>query len=145
MHRPIAAILFIPFEVRSSYISLQAIKNLKKQNKQLDADIVQIEKNIARLKKEETILTEKLAETNAINKELSGFIRGNTKDLSTLLNQSLQSALKKDREDFLKPMINQHQFPSMDNIRKMVDLLIEEIKLSGAVRLTKSVLVDRTG
>jgi biopolymer transport protein ExbB len=124
---------------------LQAIKNLKKQNKQLDADIVQTEKNIARLKQEEIILTEKLAETNAINKELSGFIRGNTKDLSTLLNQSLQSAFKKDREDFLKPMISQDQFPSMDDIRKMVDLLIEEIKLSGAVRLTKSMLVDRTG
>ncbi|ETR71432.1 MAG: biopolymer transport protein ExbB [Candidatus Magnetoglobus multicellularis str. Araruama] len=42
-------------------------------------------------------------------------------------------------------MIEQSQFPSMNDIRKMAGLLIEEIKLSGAVRLTKSVLVDRSG
>ena len=124
---------------------LKAIKALKKQNKELKTDIQQTEKNIERLKKEEATLTEKLAETNAINKELSGFIRGNTKDLSHLLSQNLQSALKKDREKFLEPMIQQRQFPSMDDIRKMVDLLIEEIQLSGAVRLTPSKLVDRTG
>jgi len=124
---------------------LKAIKELKKQNEKLKADIKNTETNIDRLKKEEITLTKKLEETNAINKELSGFIRGNTKDLSALLSQSLQSALKKDREKFLEPMIKQSQFPSMDDIRKMVDLLLEEIKLSGAVRLKKSVLVDRSG
>ena len=127
---------------------LSAIRNLDKQNKALEVDISGFEKEIIHLKNDEKRLRETLSETEAVNKELSGFIRGTAKDLASLLNQSLQSALKKNRSTFLQPLIhqtNQTCFPSMDDIQQMVKLLFDEIKASGEVRLTKGEIVDRQG
>lgn len=124
---------------------LKAVSDLEIKNAQLEKDSTVLEKNILELKKEEQVLRIKLSETEGVNKELSGFIRGNAKDLKTLLTQSLQSAIKRDREKFLQPMISQTRFPSMDDIHTMTNVLFDEIKSSGEVRLEKGIIVDRNG
>lgn len=127
-------------------------KTLKKEiavlvirNKNLKEDNRQIEKSITLLVEVQTKLKANLAESRAVNTQLSGFIRGNAKEVEQLLVQSLQSALIKDRHTCLAPMINQEKFWSMDDIAKVADLLFEEINTSGQVKLTTADIIDRQG
>ncbi|SMC39531.1 outer membrane transport energization protein ExbB [Desulfocicer vacuolatum DSM 3385] len=122
--------------------AINAIKaknqRLKKANADLLADIEQTKSRADEVR-------ESLAETQAVNRELSGFIRSNAKDLESMLIQSLQSALDLERHTFLAPLINQEKFPSMEDIRHMVSLLFTEIQASGEVKLTRGSIVDRQG
>ncbi|MCG8567920.1 MAG: MotA/TolQ/ExbB proton channel family protein [Desulfobacterales bacterium] len=122
-----------------------ALAALKRENKSFKKEIKGLEKNIkiqnGKREKLETELTESMGET----RELSGFIRSNAKDLENLLNQSLQSALVKDRGAFLPPLINQERFPSMADIRKMADVFFGEIQASGEVRMSRAPIIDRQG
>lgn len=128
---------------RSSLI--KAINDLKDKNAGLEKSIASSETRLSELAKEEEKLRTALLETEAVNKELSGFVKGYAKDLDTLFSQSPQSALASERDAFLKPLITETRFPSMDDIRHMVDALFDEIRLSGAVRRIDSVIVDRSG
>ncbi len=122
-----------------------AIKTMKDNNLILKEKNIKIKENIEQMKEQAVKLREDLSETRAINMELSGFIRSNAKDIETMLLQSLQSALEPDRINFLHPLINQEKFPSMDDIRMMVEVLFNEIRSSGEVKLTRGMIVDRRG
>ncbi|RLB93988.1 MAG: MotA/TolQ/Exb proton channel [Deltaproteobacteria bacterium] len=123
----------------------KTIADLAVRNGTLKKDNMRIEKSITLLREVQAKLKADLAESRAVNTELSGFIRGNAKDLEQLLVQSLQSALIKDRLTCLAPMINQEKFWSMDDITKMADLLFEEINASGQVKFTTANIIDRQG
>lgn len=159
--------------IRSNRTELiNAVEKLKSENSALILDNGAMEKELASLKEEQRSLSEALEQSSAVNRELAGFIRSSAKDLETLLIQSLQSGLpdraavedvsqdaihKRDESDhksavkegsnysFLKPVIAQEKFPSMEDIRKMVSALFQEIQSSGEVRLTKGTIVDRLG
>ncbi len=124
---------------------LAAIKEIKAKNQTLEQDNTAIRTHIEEAMKAADKVKESLIETQAVNRELSGFIRSNAKDLESMLIQSLQSALDPDRHGFLSPLINQEKFPSMEDIRRMVSLLFNEIQASGEVKLTKGIIVDRQG
>ena len=124
---------------------LSAIKATKEKNTALERENSAIQAHIEEKKKEAEQLQSALAETRTVNRELSGFIRSNAKDLESMLIQSLQSALDPDRHTFLAPLINQEKFPSMADIHQMVTLLFSEIQASGEVRLTRGMIVDRHG
>lgn len=166
--------------IRNDRVALvAAVEKLKRKNADLTSDNNELESKVESLKEQEKSLSESLEKSSAINKELAGVLRGNSKDLETLLIQSLQSALVSKssvqgmhssggqeaqgnpymekssgsqvdsvpagRHAFLRPMIDQKRFPSMEDIRKMVSTLFEEIKSSGEVKLTRGVIVDRHG
>ncbi|MBU1196254.1 MAG: MotA/TolQ/ExbB proton channel family protein [Proteobacteria bacterium] len=122
-----------------------AIADLKNRNKDLKIKVKQIEENILGLKEIQAKLKDDLSESHAANREISGFIRGNAKDLQDLLAQSLQSALIKNRETFLEDILHEERFWSMDDIEKMTDSLFEEIKASGQVKFSKTDIIDRQG
>jgi biopolymer transport protein ExbB len=86
-----------------------------------------------------------LSELDAVVRELVGTVRANARDLDVMLSQSQQSALIQNRGDFLKSVVNQTKFPGMDDIRQMVDLLFDEIRRSGEVRIENSTIVNRAG
>ena len=123
----------------------KTIASLAIRNGNLKKDNTQIEKKISLLMEVQAKLTADLAESRAVNTELSGFIRGNAKEVEQLLVQSLQSALIKDRHTCLTPMINPEKFWSMDDITKMADLLFEEINAAGQVKFTTTDIIDRQG
>ncbi|WP_457552826.1 MotA/TolQ/ExbB proton channel family protein [Desulfobacula sp.] len=123
----------------------KTIADLTARNENLKKGNAQIERNITLLREVQAKLKVDLAESRAVNKKLSDFIRGNAKDLDQLLVQSLQSALIKDRHTCLGPMIDQEKFWSMDDITKMADLLFEEINASGQVKFTTTNIIDRQG
>lgn len=124
---------------------LAAIKAMEEGNGKLEKENQEIRIRIESAKTQAQDLQESLRETRAVNRELSGFIRSNAKDLESMLIQSLQSALDPDRHLFLSPLINQEKFPSMEDIRRMTDLLFSEIQASGEVKLTRGTIVDRHG
>ncbi len=124
---------------------LAAIAQIKADNKSLKSQNKLIQKNIKALKVEEIQLQNDLKETKAVNRELSGFVRTNAKDLEGLLLQSMQSALFQDRHKFLGPIILQEKFPSMDDIKTLSDVLFQEISLSGQVTMTQGRIIDRKG
>ena len=124
---------------------LAAIKTIKEENGRLEKENQEIRIRIETAKTQAQDLQESLRETQAVNRELSGFIRSNAKDLESMLIQSLQSALDPDRHLFLSPLINQEKFPSMEDIRRMTALLFSEIQASGEVKLTRGIIVDRHG
>lgn len=169
---------------------IAAVEALKRENKELEQDIESMGSEVERLSEEEIALNQTLEAASAENRELAGLIRGNARDLETLLVQSPQSALQHavsgreenetafsnsfapskvddvvashpdgikeidgggqnqkmtKRHDFLRPMIDQETFPSMEEIRQMASVLFREIQASGEVAFQKGTIVDRQG
>ena len=124
---------------------MRAIADLKNKNKNLKNKNKEIERNIKKLLIVRTKLQDDLAQTRGVTQELSGFIRIDAKELKNLIIESPQSAIVKDRQTFLLPMINQEKFPSMDDVKKMTDTFFNEIKASGEVKITLTDIIDRHG
>lgn len=122
-----------------------AIATLKAENSRLQTANQGLKEEIKVLTDEQTQLQTSLEESRMVNKELAGFVRTGAKDINTLLVQSPQSAFDKDRNTFLGPVINQERFWSMDDIRRMSDILFGEILASGEVSLRQGMVVDRQG
>ncbi len=133
---------FIKSHKNALLAAIKALKlknnNMKKSNIRIRADINEIGKKEAEAKKE-------FEKTLAANKELSGFILDNAKDLNTILNNSFEGALERNQTDYLNPLINQEKFPSMKDIKVMADILFKAIVSSGEVRKTRIMIVDRKG
>jgi biopolymer transport protein ExbB len=137
-------------EIKNDKKTLKAaIADLKNRNRNLKQGNHDLEKSIHKLKETQARLKVDLSESRVVNQELAGFIRINAKDLQSLLAQSLQSALIKDRYQFLDPISgsgeNPEKFPSMDDITRIADTLFEEIKASGEVKITMTDIIDRQG
>ncbi len=124
---------------------LKAVSKLEQQHKIAKEDIDQLTQNLNKLKAKGKQLNEAFMKTDAANKELSGIIRESAKDITTILNQSPQSSQIRDRGKSLGSLINQTRFPSMYDIKGMVELLFEEIQKSGEVKRMRGCMVDRKG
>lgn len=122
-----------------------AIVGLEKQSRETGIRIANLEKQIlaAQAKKEKFV--DELSQMDAQTRELVGFVRISAKDTIALINQSQQSALVADRVKYLHGPANQSQFPSMDQIHGMANVLFDEIARSGEVRVQRAHLVDRAG
>jgi len=121
------------------------IKRLKSANQSLKQTNKQLEKTGSQLQVNEKQARSRLNEAAAMIKELTGFIRTTAKDLDTLLDQSHQTAFDPGRRLILKPILEDAAFPGMDDIRQMTDLLFDEIRRSGEVRIQQGPIVDRSG
>ncbi|WP_428157869.1 MotA/TolQ/ExbB proton channel family protein [Desulfobacter sp.] len=124
---------------------VSAIATLKSKNSRLQTANGGLQGKIDVLADEQAKLQSSLEESRMVNKELAGFVRTCAKDLNSLLVQSPQSAFDKDRNSFLTPVINQERFWSMDDIRRISDILFDEILASGEVSLRQGMVVDRQG
>lgn len=121
------------------------INKLKTANKRLKLERESFEKKLQILEKNGQALKKDLAEIVSENVYLLDIVRSFAKNSEILLAQSQQSGLIKDRCNFLASMAQEEIFPSMDDIRKMADLFFQEIQASGAVRMTRGIIVDRHG
>jgi biopolymer transport protein ExbB len=90
-------------------------------------------------------LSQKLAVTGSVIRELVGVIRVNAKDINALITGSLQSALSQPDTAVLDAIARDAHFPGMDDIRRMTTLLWHEIRGAGEVYLTRGPIVDRSG
>jgi len=124
---------------------IAAINALKTKNKIMKKTNVKLQANIDEISKKEKQAKKELSAPLDLNMELSGFILENAKQLKTIINTSLESALHQNPHDFVLQLINQKKFFSMKDITMMTDILFKEIILSGEVRKTKGMIIDRKG
>ncbi len=122
-----------------------AIKRLEKEIRRLRKEQESFKSKLQELKKKEEELSKRRDEEEADIQELIAIIRSNAKDLKELLNKSLQTAFLKTRKQTLDPIISKLEFPGMEDIQKMVELLFQEIELSGQVRIVNGNFIDRSG
>ena len=126
-------------------ILAQAILQIKAENRATKKANDDLEKENKRLVRLEEELAEKFSGIDAMARELTGFARIAAKDLDALLRQSLQSNMVFGRAEKITPILNKSKFPGMNDIRAMIDILFEEIKRSGEVRIEDCPIIDRTG
>jgi len=77
--------------------------------------------------------------------ELAGSVRGIAQDLGVALSQSMVSGESPNRKKVLEPLITQMQFPSLENVQKMGDVLFDEISRNGKISVSTLSYVDDTG
>jgi biopolymer transport protein ExbB len=123
----------------------QAILQIKRENRATKKDNDDLEKENKRLVRLEEELAGKFSGMDAMARELTGFARIAAKDIDALLRQSLQSDMVFGRVEKIAPILNKSRFPGMDDIRTMVDILFEEMKKSGEVRIENGLMINRAG
>ena len=122
-----------------------AIKTLTTENERLEKAIETMEAESRDLEEREHELAARLAETDSMVRELVGVIRVSAKDIGALIDRDPRSALVPPPDDSLTAIAAQSQFPAMEDVRQMADLLFEEIRSSGEVSLQKGAMVNRSG
>jgi biopolymer transport protein ExbB len=124
---------------------VSAIEKLEEQNAGLRKETEQLQKESQTLAACEKEVASALEDSTATIQELGGFVKTSVKDLHDLLIQSQQTALDPDRGAVLNSILKEPEFPGMDDICKMAELLLNEIKRSGEVRIEHQVFVNRAG
>ncbi|MDY0376500.1 MAG: MotA/TolQ/ExbB proton channel family protein [Desulfobacterium sp.] len=123
-----------------------AVEQQREKNQAVKQRVAQLKEKIDSLRKTEKKTDEKLAEMDAVVKELAGFVRITAKDVDNLISQSLQSALIKERSAGIAPLLKKSaKFPAMEDIRSIKDILMDEIMGSGQVRIQRGTIIDQTG
>jgi biopolymer transport protein ExbB len=130
---------------RDSETLQKAIADLTSKNQQLSEEIKTLESQYTPLEEREKVLSDQLAENQSVVRELVGVIRTTAKDVGALIDQNLQSALDQKEDGFLKDIAEQNQFPAMEDVREMVSVLLDEIRISGEVGIQRGTMVDRAG
>ena len=123
----------------------RAIADLEQKNRAIEQQIAEAENRLQGLTETGQRLEAAYAETAGVVREIIGYVRTNARDMVERFRQSPQSALAGDRQALAQDLADAGKFPAMDDIRKMVDLLIQEIELSGQVRKVQGTVIDRSG
>ncbi len=123
----------------------QAIADIEAELAAEEAAVAALEEQGELLAEQEIQLTEQLAATDAIIRELVGGIRIFAKDITSHIAGSLQHGLGEYRVDLLDGIAQQGKFPGIEEIKEMITLLWRQIGGAGSVRLQQANIVDRNG
>lgn len=123
----------------------RSVAELQAKNRQLHQEVDALHAQTHELEEKEKLLARQLTESDSVVRELVGVVRINAKDLCDLVNDNLKTALTGNTTDFLQNMADQAIFPGMSEIRRMVDLMFDQIVMSGEVSLTQGSIIDRAG
>jgi biopolymer transport protein ExbB len=123
----------------------QRLTELKLQNKKLTTEVESLSAEAAHLAKNEEAVSGELAEAEKVVHELVGIVRINSKDIKTLIEQNLQTGLFHPDTAFLQNLLEEGQFPGMNDVRRMVKLLKEQIHQSEGVIIKEGQMVGRDG
>ena len=123
----------------------RAIARLTQQARDLKEDIKVLETENETLNQSDAALSRQLEESQGMVRELSGVICMNAKDIDIFLTSSFLFGVYHPDTAFLKALVEQSVFPGMDHIRKMANLLFDQILRGGAVSIETAAIVDRTG
>ncbi len=123
----------------------QKISELKSLRKKLKKNVAALTVEAAGLEKKEKKLSRQLDDAAAVVRELVGVIRINAKDINSLVEQNLQSGLFQPDTAFLDELLKNAQFPGMDDVRRMVELLKAQISETEGVVIKDGLIVGRDG
>ncbi len=123
----------------------RAIAEIEAANQHLKQRVEQLTDENSRLTQKEKAVSEKLAQTDSMIKELVGTIRVNAKDIRALVSENLQTALSESAPHFLESVAQESRFPGMDDIGAMAQTLTDQIRATAEVSLQKGPVIDRSG
>ena len=106
---------------------------LKKEIAGLKAEIERLKGQFLELQKKEERLQLEQAQSRQEMKELAGVVRAAAKDLEEIFAHSLTSAEVEGRFEKLGLLLNERRFPAFEEIKGLVDMCFEEMRLSRQV------------
>jgi len=95
--------------------------------------------------KEIVRLQKRLEEQEGSMNEVSGSVRGIAQDTATTLRRSLVSGEIPNRDKNLEPLLSETEFPTLENIKKMTAVMLDEIDRNGKIVTKNITYVDATG
>lgn len=120
-------------------VGLQA--ELKQEQESLGAE----QSRLTRLNQEHENLERRLEGSQAQIDEVAGLVRGAARSMLALAEHSPISAENPDRLAALRTYIDNDQFPSLDDLRELVEHYLTEITASGQIIQRQGSLVDKAG
>ncbi len=133
-------------EILEQQGTLQAvIDDLEQKKKTQDAINNELKKRYEANEQEIAKIQKRAEEIKTEADELAGSAKGIAQDLGVALSQSLVSAETPGRKEIVAPLVVQMQFPSLENIQKMGDLIFDEINRNGKVSVSSLTYVDSSG
>ena len=116
-----------------------------KRNRALKARAAALSEQVSSLSSREKELLKQLDMESDVIHELVGVIRINARDINSLAGANLQSALFMPHTSLLDDILQDARFPGMDDVRRMVTLLKDQIAETGWVVMRQGKFVGRDG
>ncbi len=134
-----AEILYERGELKAKVAEMQKAK--KEQDRLLESLNKQYHENDKEIER----LQKRLDEQEGAMNEVSGSVRGLAQDTATLLRRSIVSGERPQRDTIVEPLLSELEFPSLENIQKMTDVMFDEIERNGTIEVKTLNFVDASG
>ena len=121
------------------------IARLETENQDYTERVAALETERAELTETEKNLDGELEEADAVVRELVGAIRVNAKDVDSIISDGFRSVLSPETAAVPEGIADGGEFPGMDDIRRLSEVLFAEIRHAGSVRKTTDAIIDRSG
>ncbi len=134
-----AEILFEQGELQAKVAEMEVQK--RRQDKlleDLNTKYHGYDKDIERLQK-------RLDEQEGAMNEVSGSVRGIAQDAATVLRRSIVSAEMPERDKVVEPLLSELEFPTLDNLKKLTEVMIDEIERNGTIASKNISFIDAAG
>ncbi|MDY6972183.1 MAG: MotA/TolQ/ExbB proton channel family protein [Thermodesulfobacteriota bacterium] len=121
------------------------VKEMEKERKNLSNGIESYERAYKKNDAEIERLNKTLGEDQGEMDEITGLVRGIAQDLRVYIRQSPVSSETPGREKILDPLIGETEFPTLENIGQMADLMQDEISRNGQIVNSDLAFMDSSG
>ncbi len=122
-----------------------AIAEIETEIEKLDSDIDAFTDTIKVLSKKEADLSRTCSHDETDMQEFSGAVRVAARGLETILTHSFHTVKNPERIDYLQLVLSKERFPGIDEVNGLAKQFMDEIALSGEVRLEKGVFTNQKG
>ncbi len=124
---------------------MRRLQDARKRNLALKARKSALSKQATLLEQKDKELLSQLDREEEVIHELVGVVRINARDIRSLVEQNMQTALFTPDTSFMDDILQDTHFPGMDDVRRMVALLKEQISQTGWVVIRQGNFVGRDG
>ncbi len=123
----------------------ERLSQARTRNARLKSEVKKFSAEAESLLKQEKSISAELRQAGQVIHELVGVIRMNAKDISSFVEQNLQSGLFRPDTAFLHRLLQDTRFPGMDDVRAMVELVKAQTVQTGWVTVQNGSMVGRDG
>ncbi len=123
----------------------ERLSQARARNVRLKSEVKKLSAEAESLVQQEKALSEELRKAGDVIHELVGVIRMNAKDISSFVEQNLQSGLFRPDTAFLHRLLQDTSFPDMNDVRSMVELVKAQTLQTGWVTVKDGSMVGRDG
>ena len=122
-----------------------AITRLEKERQELLQKKSSLLQTLFEVTAQKKALASQVEQAQAQVQGISGQTRQFAKKLQALVNESPQTALAPERDEFLKKILSKEEFGGLGELEQILALALSEISASGEVRLSSGNIINRSG